>query len=229
MKNYFVLILISLASVAVAQTHDERLLRASGYEKIDQVAAIRFTFNVKVGERSVARVWEWDRTTGMVTFRGPLPGIADTTVTYKHGVPDQKDTSLAGIIDRRFINDQYWLLFPWHAATDGNVTVADSGVRPYPAPPGAGRLLVVQYGSGGGYTPGDRYDLYLDSVWHIAQWEYHHGGTAEGSPVVWDPPVQVGPIKITLNHSAPSGAFRLWFSDVAVKMRGAGEWISAQR
>jgi len=63
-------------------------------------------------------------------------------------------------IDANFLNDQYWLLLPFHVIWDTSATVTDEGMQKLPLGNGSGEKLVVKYPSDGGYSPGDTWDVY---------------------------------------------------------------------
>jgi hypothetical protein len=63
-------------------------------------------------------------------------------------------------IDPGFVNDQYWLVFPFHVYWDAGADVQDRGMTKLPLGKGTGRHVVVKF-AGGGYTPGDTWELYL--------------------------------------------------------------------
>jgi hypothetical protein len=65
-------------------------------------------------------------------------------------------------IDPGFVNDQYWLVFPFHVYWDAGADVQDRGMTKLPLGKGTGRHVVVKF-AGGGYTPGDTWELYLGS------------------------------------------------------------------
>ena len=59
------------------------------------------------------------------------------------------------------MNDNYWLIFPFHVYWDTSATVTDEGMQKLPLGKGSADKVVVKYPSGGGYTPGDTWTLYV--------------------------------------------------------------------
>ena len=59
-----------------------------------------------------------------------------------------------------FINDNYTLLFPLKAYWDSSPAVIDAGTYNLPVGSGSAELVAVKYpAEGGGYTPGDTWEL----------------------------------------------------------------------
>ena len=44
----------------------------------------------------------------------------------------------------------------------------------------------------------------------------------------WEDYRRVGPLTLSLDHRGADGSFRVWFTDVAVRLAGQSAWISAQ-
>ncbi|MGE3854240.1 MAG: hypothetical protein AB7K09_21080 [Planctomycetota bacterium] len=175
------------------------------------VARISFTFNVQKPDGSVtSRHWSWQPTGDVVTF-----GQGDAAKTWtRAGLTDEQRPD-----DQRFINDQYWLLFPLHLLWD-NATVTDDGQQPLPIGDGkaTARRVTVTYPKEGGYTPGDIYELYVDAADRIVQWNHRHGGGADGRAMTWDDYHTLGPLELSLSHYTADRKFRVWFTDVEVTL-----------
>ena len=90
------------------------------------------------------------------------------------------------------------------------------------------RRIIVRYPPSGGYTPGDVYELYIDENDRILAWVYKHGGSEEPTLIAaWKKHRSFGPIVISLDHPGQDNSFRVWFTDVAVKLAGTNEWQEA--
>ena len=48
----------------------DRLADAYGIKNFDQVEELRYTFNVKIGDKVISRSWSWEPKTDRVTFMG---------------------------------------------------------------------------------------------------------------------------------------------------------------
>jgi hypothetical protein len=203
----------------------QKVAQAYGIQSFGQIELIQYTFNVQLGDRNVSRSWLWQPKKDEVTFEAESSA---QPITYSRkkilaGAPDNLKK-----IDARFINDNYWLLFPIHMAWDTQAKVEDVGQKDLPIGGGKARCLVVSYPSEGGYTPGDVYELFLDDSFRIVQWIYRKGGSPDPTRITtWEDHRQVGPLVLSLNHQGPDKKFRVWFSKVAVKTTGSASWISA--
>ena len=203
---------------ATGPTLAEQVAEAYGVSKWDEITEIKYTFNVQNRARRTSRTWTWEPKAKRVTFEGPGPDQKQTTVTYRtFEVAEDSDESLRRI-DHWFINDQYWLMFPFHLVWDDNVTITEMGEQPLPIGDGTARQLVVKFGDTGGYTPGDVYELFIDDDDCIMQWVFRRGGAEDSyNPATWENNTVVGPIMVCTDHYRPGSEFRLWFSDVSVK------------
>ena len=52
-------------------------------------------------------------------------------------------------VEPAFVNDNYWVLFPFHAYWDTSATVTDEGMHKLPMGSGSARLVSVKYPAGG--------------------------------------------------------------------------------
>jgi hypothetical protein len=207
----------------------EKIAQAYGVSGFGKIEEIKFTFNVKKGEIAASRSWIWRPKEDKVTFLGD--GKTDKPVTYirKEITADSPDTLRQ--IDAHFINDQYWLLFPFHLVWDSGMTVRIAGENvKYPMGGGSGRMVRVSYPpAGGGYTPGDKYELFLDDNDMISQWIYRRGGAEKPTVIAtWQDNRHMGPIIISLNHLGADNNFRVWFTDVEMKLTGSDDMIKAE-
>jgi len=204
----------------------EKIAEAYGVREFDKVDEIKFTFNVHKGDVEARRSWVWSPKTDIVTFSG---SGADKPVTYSRKEISADSPDSLRQIDAHFINDQYWLLFPFHLVWDTGMTVELAGENvKFPIGAGTGRMVTVLYGPTGGYTPGDRYDLYLDGNDMITEWIFRRGGSETPTlTAMWEDNRRMGPITVSLDHPDADGKFRVWFSDVELKLSGSDEIIKA--
>ena len=133
-----------------------------------------------------------------------------------------------------FVNDQYLLLFPFHVVWDEGADVQDLGRHKRPLGKGSARRVVVKYGSGGGYAPGDTWELYVGSDNRVKALVYHGGGPGiQKRPRVliatWAGYKQAGPLLISSDHrgTADGKPVRVFFSHVSVKLVGSDTWVNA--
>jgi hypothetical protein len=191
-----------------------KIADAYGLSAFDRVESLSYTFNVKRGNKQDQRHWTWWPKGDRVEFRPD--GDADKAVRYTRA-----DLPGAGKdireLDAKFINDQYWLLFPLHLVWDDQAEVKEVGRRDHPIGGGRSRCVVVSYPAAGGYTPGDVYELFIDDSYRVQQWAYHRGGAPEPTiTATWEDNRPVGPLTLSLDRRGPDGNFRVWFTDMAV-------------
>lgn len=202
-----------------------------GAEAFSDVKALHFKFNVRMKEMRVAREWTWFPQTDSVEYRGPDGKGLTVTAAYSRKNAFSMGAENVSAIDKSFINDQYWLLFPLHLRWDTQTDLKLAPAGATGGKPGHGKAkgmargpgksaeayrLTVTYPSAGGYTPGDAYDLYVDSTATIRRWMFRKGNSGEGREAFWSEPVEIGGLYFSLEHPGPDKNFKLWFTDVKV-------------
>ena len=195
----------------------EKIADAYGINSFSKIKTITYTFNVKFNGKTFSRKWEWNPGTKEVSYWGKDKGGKEEHITYNKNKPLDEKTKK---IDAGFINDNYWLLFPFHLVWDRNVKFTDEGMKKYPIGKGEGRCLVVKYADNVGYTPGDEFKLYLDKNYKIHQWIYLKGGSNKNPrPATWEGNKDFDGITISTMHTGPDHKFKLWFSGIKVVLK----------
>jgi len=210
-----------------AGTVRNQVADAYGFQNFDQVEKLRYTFNVQLPDKQISRSWVWEPVADRVTFQGTT--AQGGTVTYLRSEIGQANENVKKV-DAWFINDNYWLLFPFHMAWDASARVELSdGKQSLPIGTGQARRVVVSYPPSGGYTPGDVYELFIGDDDRVVQWIYRKGGSPKPTRVAtWEDHRSAGPILIALDHKGADGQFRVWFTDVAVQLKGREGWVEAK-
>ena len=206
----------------------EKLAKTYGLESFGQVEAIRYTFSAQLPGVDLSRSWTWEPKRDQVTYEGKDKSGKPTKLTYSRSKLDDQ----SGDIEPSFVNDQYWLLLPFHVSWDTGAAVEDAGMQKLPLGQGSAEKVVVKYPSDGGSSPGDTWDLYVGTDGRIQELVFHRGGTAKPSLVVatWADYKKAGPLLVSLDHrgTADGKPLRVSFSNVAVKLVGSDTWIAAQ-
>ena len=206
-------------------TARQLIAESYGLQHFSEVEKIQYTFNVKLGEKLISRFWIWEPRLDRVTFKGM---DYQEAITYNREEIEGTESNKLKKIDAWFINDNYWLLFPYHVAWDTNANVEDIGRQGLPMGDGKARCVVVTHPATGGYTPGDVYDLFLDDQYRLMQWVYRRGGSEKPTRIsTWEDHRKAGPLTLSLNHQGEDKNFRVWFTNVGVKMVGADRWLFA--
>jgi hypothetical protein len=215
------------ATIAPSNTAVNRLAGAYGAGNAAQVEEMRYTFNVKIGDTVVRRAWSWEPREDRVTFNGTSE--QGGRVSYARAALGDQPSDPLKKVDAWFINDNYWLIFPLRLNWDPTVRVTeDPAPAALPLGGGTGSRVLVSFPPSGGYTPGDVYELFLDNSGRIIQWIYRKGGDPKPTRMsTWEEHRQLGPLVVSLNRQGPDANFRVWFSDVAVRLKGQKEWVAA--
>src|SRR6266436_3763954 len=195
-----------LASTSRAQTRPpvvEQLAKTYGLDSYGHVEAIRYTFNIELPaiKLSLSHSWEWEPKTGKVTFEGKDKDGKPVKVTYLRSQLDSQPANVKDEIDPAFMNDQYWLVFPFHVVWDTGANVQDKGKQKLPLGKGIGDQIVVKY-TAGGYTPGDTWELFLGSDNRVEEFIYRRGGPKKPSLVIttWAGYKKAGPLLVATEH-----------------------------
>jgi hypothetical protein len=228
---------VVLAATVWAQNRPpilEQIAKTYGLDSYGQIEAIRYTWNGEItGLFKAAHAWEWEPKTAKVTYEGKDKDGKPVKVTYIRSELSSQPDAVKNEIEPAFVNDNYWLLFPFHAYWDTSATVTDQGMHKLPAGNGSAEQVSVKYPAElGGYTPGDTWDLYVGKDHRVEYLVFHHGGSAKPSLVnaTWAGYKKAGPLLISTEHrgTADGKPLRIFISDVAVKVTGSDKWMPAQ-
>lgn len=210
----------------------EQIAKAYGLDSWGQIEAIRYTFNASFGTVKLSRSWEWEPKTDRVTFEGKDKDGKPVKVSYLRSQLSTQPASVRDETDPGFNNDNYWLLFPLHAYWDASADIKDEGKQKLPLGKGFADKVVVKYPSDVGYTPGDTWTLFVGPDHRVQAFTYHRGGPKKPTDVIttWADYKKAGPLLIATDHrgTADGAPFRMFFSDVAVKLTGSDTWVNAQ-
>lgn len=184
---------------------------AYGYQSWTNVEQISFTFNVDRPTRKSTRSWQWDVENSMVRST-----IDTATVQYNKL---QVDSTMMGV-DARFINDSYWLLFPFKLVWDrGSFTYEVESLDEASDKQVGNRKVTISYGDSGGYTPGDIYDFYINSDYKITEWTWRKSNDSVARiRTKWAPPKNFNGLWLTTLHQGED-ELSIYFSDVEVILK----------
>ncbi|MGH9641179.1 MAG: hypothetical protein ACRD3Q_02010 [Terriglobales bacterium] len=231
------LLVLAATSASLAQSRPpilEKIAKTYGIDSWDKVEAIRYTWNGEItGLFKASRAWEWEPKTGKVTYEGKDKDGKPVKVTYMRSEINAKADDVKKQTDAGFTNDNYWLLFPFHAYWDTSATVTDEGMKKLPTGAGSAMLVSVKYGAElGGYTPGDTWELYVGRDDRVEYLVFHHGGDKKPSLVKasWTGYKKAGPLLFSTEHrgTADGKPLHIFMTDVAVKVTGSDAWMSAK-
>ncbi|WP_424495026.1 hypothetical protein [Salinimicrobium sp. GXAS 041] len=215
MKKSFLLLLfvIALVSCNSSGEKDQRIVdqiaQAHGLNAFQDAEEIRYTFNVRVNDTlRTSRAWTWrpkEKTATLTT--------ADSTVTYNYETEAAKHETT----DQRFINDKYWLLYPFQLAWD-DMEYTHEKQAPAPISGEIMQKVTVTYSEGAGYTPGDMYEIYFGEDLILREWVYIPGGEKERAfATTWESYNDLNGLKIATMHRSGDGSFELFITDLQVK------------
>jgi hypothetical protein len=210
----------------------EQIAKVYGLDSFDQIEAIRYTWNAEFPGVNISRSWVWEPRKDQVSYEGKDKDGKPVKATYIRSQLNKQADNVKNEVDPAFVNDNYWLLFPFHAYWDKSANVTDQGSKLLPLGGGSAVLLVVKYPSDGGYTPGDAWDLYVGNDNRVEQMVYHRGGPKKPSLVTttWEAYKKAGPLLVSTDHrgTADGNQVRIFITDLAVKMAGSENWVNAQ-
>src|SRR5215469_17296734 len=159
----------------------EKIAKVYGIDSWEQIDAIRYTFNFDLPalKRKLSRSWVWEPKADRVSYEGKDKVGNPVKATYVRSQLSSQPDNVKNEIDPGFVNDQYWLVFPFHTCWDTSAKVEDKGMQKLPLGAGSARLVVVQYSNEGGYTPGDTWELFVGPDNRVKQLFFRHGAGAK--------------------------------------------------
>lgn len=190
-------------------TAADKIAFASGIEKFDSIKKLEFTFNVEVNDTIRSkRHWVWHPGSNKISLTEK-----DTTMSYiKKDSLSETDKK----IDQKFVNDSYWLLFPFQLKWS-DAEMSDAKKTKAPISGDEMKMISVHYPDKGGYTPGDTYDIYFNDDYMIQEWVYKASGGGREMATTWEDYHDFGGIKIAQEHEGKDGNFKIFFSDISVE------------
>jgi len=225
------------ATTCWAQTRPpilEQIAKTYGIDSFGQVEAIRYTWNGEIpGLFKVAHMWEWEPKTGKVSYEGKDKDGKPVKVSYTRSDLSSQPDAVKNEIEPAFVNDNYWLLFPFHAYWDTSATVTDEGMKKLPMGAGSAEKVTVKYpAEAGGYTPGDTWELYVGKDNRVEALVYRRGGDKKPSLVTasWTGYKKAGPLLFSTEHkgTADGKPLHIFLTSVAVKTTGSDTWMEAK-
>lgn len=212
MKN-FCYIILALLLITSCDPKEEvslpmKVAKAYGFDNFDKINSIAYTWNVQANPETVrTRDWKWN-----IKERTVYYADADTSFTYSLDLTKEELPT----IDGGFINDKYWLMFPFQLVWDTgysytileNVSAPISGQKT--------TQLTILYNQEDGYTPGDAYDLFLDENHMIKEWVFRRGNGLEGRPITWENEQDFKGVKFATEHKNEEGIKFIWFTNIEV-------------
>ena len=119
----------------------EKLAKIYGLESFGQIEAIRYTFSAQAPGLDLFRSWTWEPKTDQVTYEGKDKSGKPVKVTYLRSQIGSQSAEVKDDIDPGFLNDNYWLILPFHVAWDTNATVEDEGMQKLPVGTGSAQKV----------------------------------------------------------------------------------------
>jgi len=210
----------------------EQIAKTYGLDSFGQIEAIRYTFNLEVPGLNLSRSWVWEPKTGRVSYEGKDKDGKPVKAAYVRSQLSSQSDAIKNEIDPAFINDQYWLVFPFHVYWDTSAQVQDMGTQESPLAKRSAKRVVLKYPSDGGYQPGDTWELYLGADNRVQEILYRRGGPQPPSLVIatYEGYKKAGPLLVSTDHTgtADGKPLRLSLTNVAVRLTGSEAWAEAQ-
>ncbi len=186
-----------------------RVAEKYGVDKFGEVNNLAFTFNIKKDSFEASRTWNWDVKNNLVSYM-----MQADSGTYKR---DTIQSDAMKKIDGMFINDQYWLLFPFHLVWDSSASRSVVQDASFPLSNNHGTKITMQYKNDNGYTPNDAYDLYVDKDNTIKEWAYRKGASDTPNIVTtWQDEKTEKGIRFTTRFNNDSTKFSIFFTNIKV-------------
>ena len=199
-----VLVLAATSWAQVRPPVVEKLAQTYGFDSWGQIEGLRYTFNLQLPalKLNLSESWEWEPKTGKVTYESKDKDGKPVKVTYLRSELSSQPANVKDAVDPGFVNDNYWLILPFHVYWDTGATVTDEGTQKLPLGKGSAEKVVVKYPSDVGYTPGDTWTLYVGTGGRVEEFRYDRGGPMKPSVVIatWEGYRKAGPLLISTDH-----------------------------
>lgn len=187
----------------------EKIAKAHGYRNWKNIKELTYTFNVNKDSSHFERTWKWQPKKNQVKM------IAEKdTIEYRRNKMD----SILQKTDQAFINDKYWLLFPFQLVWDQGFqhSVKEKVKAPISKKPM--KEITIAYDNQDGYTPGDTYKIYVNKDFIIKEWSYIPSENKEPKlSTTWEDYKEINGLKIATSHQNKERSFKLYFTNIEVE------------
>jgi len=188
----------------------EKIANAHGFENWKNASDIDFTFNVDKNDTHFERSWSWKTTTDVVRST-----TGKDTTYYNRKQLDSSSIS----IDKKFVNDKFWLLVPFQLVWDTSAIISEPKKAESPISKKQLDMITITYPNEGGYTPGDAYDIYFDESFLIREWVFRKGNSKEPSlTTTFENYKDYKGIKIATYHKKADGKWNLNFTNIGITL-----------
>ena len=187
----------------------EKIANAHGYKNWKNIKKLNYTFNVDRDSSHYERSWQWYPQKNEVKMLS-----AKDTIEYFRKDMD----SIQQQTDQGFINDKYWLLFPFQLVWDKGFQYSVKENVKAPISEKSMKEITIAYDHQDGYTPGDTYKIYVDKDFIIREWSYIASGSQEPNlSTTWEGYQDFKGLKIATSHQNKEGNFKLYFTNIKVE------------
>lgn len=204
---FAVALLLACSTPREDLTTPQKVAKAYGYDNFDNINSIAYTWNVQAGDVVRTRDWKWN-----IKDRTVYYADADTSYTYRLDLPKEELPKA----DAGFINDKYWLMYPFQLIWDTGYTYEETADVAAPISGENSTKLTIIYNNEDGYTPGDAYDLYLDEAFMIQEWVFRKGNGSDGRAFTWGAEQEYNGITFATEHFNADGMKFIWFTNIKV-------------
>ena len=220
MKTHLLILSISLSllscknevkkeTVTKALSISEKIAEAHGFSNWKNVTEIQFTFNVDRDSSHFDRSFIWSPKTNQVTAI-----TTKDTITYLRKNVD----SLSLNADQSFINDKFWLFPAFQLAWDKGTTISKPRREIAPISKDSLNKITLTYNSEVGYTPGDAYDIFYDTNYHIKEWIFRKANQEKPSmTTAFSNYKTIKGISFPTKSTKEAKNWALYFTDVKIK------------
>lgn len=184
------------------------IAHAHGFKNWEKINALEYTFNIDRQGKHMQRSWLWHPRTGELEMRTDQNTIKFNT--------DNIDDDLAET-HQKFINDKYWLLFPFQLVWDDGFTHDIKENMRMPISKKESTQITIKYNNHDGYSPGDIYKIYVDESNIIQEWGYYPDGQDKpATETTWEDYTTQKGLKVAQMHKNKDASFKLYFTDLKI-------------
>ena len=98
----------------------QKVAEAYGIDGFNKIEELKYTFNAQIDDKIISRSWVWYPKQNKVMYLGD-GNDAQRLIYSTDKVSNNSDAIKE--VDAMFINDQYWIVFPFHLVWDDGIVI----------------------------------------------------------------------------------------------------------